>query len=160
MQLDKVLTSVLAGAGVMGLAIGFALQGTLSNTVSGFMLSFHPKIRVGDYIETQGKIGFVEEIDLRTVTVRQTDNDYLVVPNKIFAENPFINYSWNERSLISINCGVGYEEDLQKVEDLTLKILSDNFIQKENEGVEFFFTEFGGSSINFTARFWIESKKT
>lgn len=159
LQLDKVLTSILAGAGVMGLAIGFALQGTLSNTVSGFMLSFQPKVRIGDYIDAQGNSGFVEEIDLRNVTLRQPDNDYLIIPNKIFVENPFTNYSWTERSRISVSCGVGYEDDLQKVEDLVVKIISENFEQRGNEEVEFFFTEFGDSSINFITRFWITSQK-
>ncbi|MBK5214234.1 MAG: mechanosensitive ion channel family protein [Flavobacteriaceae bacterium] len=159
MQLDKVLTSVLAGAGVMGLAIGFALQGTLSNTVSGFMLSFQPKVRIGDFIDAQGKSGYVEEIDLRNVTIRQPDNDYVIIPNKIFVENPFTNYSWTERSRISVSCGVGYESDLQKVEDLVLKIISENFEQNQDEGIEFFFTEFGDSSINFITRFWIQSQK-
>ncbi|WP_034258914.1 mechanosensitive ion channel family protein [Aequorivita capsosiphonis] len=159
LQLDKVLTSVLAGAGVVGLAIGLALQGTLSNTVSGLMLSFQPKVRIGDFIEANNKSGYVEEIDLRTVTVRQTDNDYVIIPNKIFVENPFTNYSWTKRTRVSVSCGVGYEDDLQKVEDLVIQILSENFEQKENEGVEFFFTEFGDSSINFVTRFWIECQK-
>lgn len=159
MQLDKILTSVLAGAGVMGLVIGLALQGTLSNTVSGLMLSFQPKVRVGDFIEAQGNSGYVEEIDLRTVTVRQPDNDYVIIPNKIFVENPFINYSWSKRSRVEISCGVGYESDLQQVEDLVLKIISENFEQNESEQVEFFFTEFGDSSINFVVRFWVESVK-
>lgn len=159
LQLDKVLTSILAGAGVMGLAIGFALQGTLSNTVSGFMLSFQPKVRIGDFIEAQGKSGYVEEIDLRAVTIRQTDNDYVIIPNKIFVDNPFTNYSWTERARVSVSCGVGYESDLQKVEDLVKKIISENFEQQESEGVEFYFTEFGDSSINFITRFWIQSQK-
>lgn len=159
LQLDKVLTSILAGAGVMGLAIGFALQGTLSNTVSGFMLSFQPKVRIGDYIDAQGNMGYVEEIDLRNVTLRQPDNDYVIIPNKTFVENPFINYSWTERRRISVSCGVGYEDDLQKVEDLVTKIISENFEQRENEEVEFYFTEFGDSSINFITRFWITSQK-
>ncbi len=131
MQLDKVLTSVLAGAGVMGLAIGLALQGTLSNTVSGLMLSFQPKVRIGDYIDAQGKSGYVEEINLRNVTVRQPDNDYVIIPNKIFAENPFTNYSWTERGRVSVSCGVGYDDDLQKVEDLVVKIISENFDDKQ-----------------------------
>jgi small conductance mechanosensitive channel len=159
LQLDKVLTSILAGAGVMGLAIGFALQGTLSNTVSGFMLSFQPKVRIGDFIEAQGKSGYVEEIDLRAVSIRQTDNDYVVIPNKIFIDSPFTNYSWTERARVSVSCGVGYESDLQEVEDLVLKIMRANFEQQDNEGVEFFFTEFGDSSINFITRFWIASTK-
>ncbi|WP_310992014.1 mechanosensitive ion channel family protein [Aequorivita marina] len=159
MQLDKVLTSVLAGAGVMGLAIGFALQGTLSNTVSGFIISFQPKVRIGDYIEAQGISGYVEEISLRNVTLRQPDKDYVIIPNKIFTENPITNYSWTERARVSVNCRVSHENDLQEVEDLVLKVLSENFEQKDNEGIEFFFTEFGDSSINFVARFWIECQK-
>ncbi len=159
MQLDKLLTSVLAGAGVVGLAIGLALQGTLSNTFSGLMLSFLPKVRIGDYIETQDNDGFVDEINLRNVTLRRTDNEYVIIPNSVFIENPFTNYSLSHRSRIDVECGVGYESDLQKVEDLVVKIISENFEQKQNEGVEFFYKEFGDSSINFVTRFWIESKK-
>ena len=159
MQLDKVLTSVLAGAGVVGLAIGLALQGTLSNTFSGLMLSFLPKVRIGDFIEAQDKSGYVDEIKLRNITLRQTDNEYVIIPNSIFIENPFTNYSLSNRSRIDVSCGVGYESNLQKVEDLVNKIITENFEQKENEGVEFFFTEFGDSSINFVTRFWISSTK-
>lgn len=159
MQLDKVLTSVLAGAGVVGLAIGLALQGTLSNTFSGLMLSFLPKVRIGDFIETQDKSGYVDEINLRNITIRQTDNDYVIIPNSVFIENPFTNYSLSPRSRVDVSCGVGYESDLQKVEDLVTKIISENFEQKPNEGVEFFYKEFGDSSINFVTRFWIESTK-
>ncbi|MDP2685684.1 MAG: mechanosensitive ion channel family protein [Aequorivita sp.] len=155
MQLDKVLTSVLAGAGVVGLAIGLALQGTLSNTFSGLMLSFLPKVRIGDYIETQDKSGYVDEINLRNITIRQTDNDYVIIPNSVFIENPFTNYSLSPRSRVDIDCGIGYESDLQKVEDLVTKIITENFEQKPNEGVEFFYKEFGDSSINFVVRFWI-----
>ncbi|SRX55945.1 mechanosensitive ion channel family protein [Aequorivita sp. CIP111184] len=159
MQLDKILTSVLAGAGVVGLAIGLALQGTLSNTFSGLMLSFLPKVRIGDFIDAQGKSGYVDEINLRNVTIRQTDNEYVVIPNSVFIENPFTNYSWSHRSRVDVSCGVGYESNLQEVEDLVVKAMSENFEQKENEGVEFFFTEFGDSSINFVTRFWVESTK-
>lgn len=159
LQLDKVLTSVLAGAGVLGLAIGFALQGTLSNTVSGFMLSFQPKVRIGDYIESQGISGYVEQISLRNVILRQPDNDYVIIPNKNLVENPFTNYSWTKRSRISVSSRVDYKVDLQKVEDLVVKIIAENFEQKQNEGVEFFYTKFGKSSIKFITRFWIESQK-
>lgn len=159
MQLDKVLTSVLAGAGVVGLAIGLALQGTLSNTFSGLMLSFMPKIRIGDFIETQNDSGYVEEINLRNVTIRRTDNEFVIIPNIVFIEHPFTNYSLSNRSRVDVSCGVGYESDLQKVEDLVIAAITENFEQKPNEGVEFFYKEFGDSSINFVTRFWIESEK-
>jgi len=159
MDLDKVLTSVLAGAGVAGLAIGLAVQATLSNSVSGIMLSFIPSLRIGDYVDTNGYSGFVSEINLRSIVLRKSDNNYVVIPNSKIVDNPFTNYSLTERSRIGVGCGVGYESDLQKVEDIVIKTITDEFPQKDNEGVEFFFTEFGDSSINFIVRFWIDLQK-
>lgn len=159
LELDKALTSILGAAGVVGLAIGLALQGTLSNTVGGLMLSFLPKIRIGDFIQTGNYSGYVTEINLRNVTIRETDNDFVIIPNSNFISNPFTNYSLNERSRVTVSCGVGYEDDLQKVEDLVVRIMSENFEQRDNESIEFFFTEFGDSSINFMTRFWISATK-
>ncbi|CAZ95135.1 mechanosensitive ion channel family protein [Zobellia galactanivorans] len=158
LELDKVLTSILAGAGVVGLAIGLALQGTLSNTFGGLILSFMPKINIDDFIESDGIKGFVSEISLRNIVVRQPDNNYVIIPNSKFIDGSFKNYSLSERSRIAVNCGVGYESKLQEVEHLVMKIIGENFPQKKNESVEFFFTEFGDSSINFMVRFWIDMK--
>ncbi|NJX15486.1 mechanosensitive ion channel family protein [Tamlana crocina] len=159
LDLNKVLTSILAGAGVVGLAIGLALQGTLSNTVGGLVLSFMPKIRINDYIETNDIKGFVSEISLRNIVLRRPDNNYVIVPNYKFVDDAFTNYSITDRSRITVTCGVGYESNLQKVEDLVRKIISESFKQKPGEDVEFFFTEFGDSSINFMTRFWISLSK-
>lgn len=158
MDLNKVLTSVLAGAGVVGLAIGLALQATLSNTVSGVMLSFIPRIRIGDFVDTNGYSGTIAEINLRSIVLRQTDNNYVIIPNSKIVDEPFTNYSLTERSRISVSCGVGYGSALQKVEDVTRKIIEEKFPQQENEEVEFLYTEFGDSSINFMVRFWISYK--
>ncbi|WP_276165356.1 mechanosensitive ion channel family protein [Zobellia alginiliquefaciens] len=158
LELDKVLTSILAGAGVVGLAIGLALQGTLSNTFGGLILSFMPKINIDDFIESDGVKGSVSEISLRNITVRQPDNNFVVIPNSKFIDGSFKNYSLTDRSRIAVNCGVGYESDLQAVEDLVVKIIGEKFPQNKNEKVEFFFTEFGDSSINFMVRFWIDMK--
>lgn len=156
LDLDKVLTSILAGAGVLGLAIGLALQGTLSNTVGGFMLSFMPDIRINDSIKNGDASGVVQEISLRNIVIKTPENYITVIPNSKFVDGAFTNYSLTERGRISVNCGVGYESDLQEVEDLTVKIIGENFEQKNGEGVEFFFTEFGDSSINFMVRFWTD----
>ncbi len=160
LELDKVLTSILAGAGVIGLAIGLALQGTLSNTFGGLILSFMPRLNINDYIETEGTSGFVSEISLRNIVIRRPDNNYVIVPNSKFVDGSFINYSVSDRSRIAVTCGVGYESNLQEVEDLVVKIIGENFEQKEGEEVEFFFTEFGDSSINFMTRFWIDMVKS
>ncbi|MGA9637447.1 mechanosensitive ion channel family protein [Flavobacterium sp.] len=157
--LNKILTSVLAGAGVVGLAIGLALQGTLSNTFGGLVLSFMHKIRINDYIETDEAKGFVSEITLRNVVLRQTDNNYVIVPNSKFVENSFTNYSISTRSRIAVKCYVSYDSNLDVVEDLVIRIINENFEQKEGETVEFFFTEFDDYSINFMTRFWIDMVK-
>ncbi len=156
LDLDKVLTSILAGAGVLGLAIGLALQGTLSNTVGGFMLSFMPDIRIHDSIKNGDASGVVQEISLRNIVIKTPENYVTVIPNSKFVDGAFTNYSLTERGRIAVNCGVGYESNLQKVEDLTVKIIGENFEQRNGEGVEFFFTEFGDSSINFMVRFWTD----
>jgi len=156
LDLDKVLTSILAGAGVVGLAIGLALQGTLSNTFGGLILSFMPQLKINDFITADGISGFVTEISLRNIIIKKPDNNVVVIPNSKFIDGSFTNYSLNERNRIFVHCGVGYESDLQMVEDLTVKIIADNFEQNEEESVEFFFTEFGDSSINFMVRFWAD----
>ncbi|WP_299317714.1 mechanosensitive ion channel family protein [uncultured Maribacter sp.] len=156
LDLDKVLTSILAGAGVVGLAVGLALQGTLSNTFGGLILSFMPQLKINDFINADGVSGFVTEISLRNIILKQPDNNVVVRPNSKFIDGSFTNYSMNKRNRIFVNCGVGYESDLQMVEDLTVKIITDNFKQNDDENVEFFFTEFGDSSINFMVRFWAD----
>lgn len=156
LDLDKVLTSILAGAGVVGLAIGLALQGTLSNTFGGLILSFMPQLKINDFITADGISGFVTEISLRNIILKKPDNNVVVIPNSKFIDGSFTNYSLNKRARIFVNCGVGYESDLQMVEDLTVKILKNQFEQIDDEEVEFFFTEFGNSSINFMVRFWTD----
>tara|TARA_R110002020_G_scaffold165228_2_gene352589 strand:+ start:384 stop:1289 length:906 start_codon:yes stop_codon:yes gene_type:complete len=156
MDLDKALTSVLAGAGVVALAIGLALQGTLSNTFSGIMLSFLPRIRIGDYIETSEHAGFVHEISLRNLVLRRPDNNYVIMPNSKFIEEPFTNYSLALRSRIAVKCGIAYDSNLREVEKIVREAIAANFEQLENEKIEFFYTEFDHFSINFMVRFWVD----
>ncbi|MCM8570518.1 mechanosensitive ion channel family protein [Gramella jeungdoensis] len=159
LNLDKLLTSVLAGAGVVGLAIGLALQGTLNNTFSGLILSFLPELQIGDWVETNGYAGTVTEINLRNIVIKQSDNNYVVIPNSKIIEEPFKNFSRTPRSRIFVNCGVGYESDLEMVRDLTLEVIQDHFPQRGNEEVEFLYQEFGDSSINYVVRFWADVTK-
>lgn len=156
LELDKVLTSILAGAGVLGLAVGLALQGTLSNTFGGLLLSFMPKIKINDYIQNGDTSGFVEEITLRNIVIKTPQNNTVVIPNSSFVDNAFTNYSLKKRGRVFVSCGVGYESDLQDVEDLTVKVIGENFKQHKGEEIEFFYTEFGDSAINFTVRFWAD----
>lgn len=154
LNLDKVLTSVLGAAGVIGLAIGLALQGTLSNTFSGVILSFLPRIQIGDWVETNSFSGRVIDIDLRSVVLQTSDQNMVVIPNSKIIDTPFKNFSRSDRGRIIVSCGIGYESDLEKVQQLTEEVIKSKFKQKNGEGIEFFYTDFGDSSIDFVIRFW------
>lgn len=154
LNLDTILTSILAGAGIVALAIGLALQGTLNNTFSGIILSFLPEIRIGDWIENNGYAGRVMEINLRSIIIKEADNNLVVIPNSLVVDAAFKNYSRTTRSRVMLDCGVGYESNLEMVRDLTINTITKLFPQQENEEVEFMYKEFGDSSINFVVRFW------
>lgn len=159
LNLGKALTSLLAGAGVVGLAIGLALQGTLANTFAGLILSFRKKIQIGDWVETTGFSGEVMDINLKDFTLKEADNNIVIIPNKTILDNPLKNYSLTTKMRVFLECGVGYESDLEKVQQLTKEVIANTFDQvKSPEDVEFYFTEFGGSSINYLCRFWIDAE--
>ncbi|SDH59878.1 mechanosensitive ion channel family protein [Winogradskyella thalassocola] len=158
LNLGKALTSLLAGAGVVGLAIGLALQGTIANTFAGLVLSFRKKIQIGNWVETSGFSGEVIDINLKDFTLKEADNNIVIIPNKTILDNPMKNYSLTTKMRIFLECGVGYESDLEKVQQLTKEVIARSFDQvKSADDVEFYYTEFGDSSINYLCRFWIDA---
>ncbi len=159
LNLSKTLTSLLAGAGVAGLAIGLALQGTLSNTFAGVVLSFRKKIQIGHWVETNGFSGEVMDINLKDFTIKEADNNIVVIPNKMILENPLKNYTLTTKMRVFLECGVGYESNLEEVERITKETICNTFDQIDKpEDVEFYYTEYGGSSINYLCRFWIDAE--
>jgi small conductance mechanosensitive channel len=158
LDLGKALNTILAGAGVVGLAVGLALQGALANTYSGIVLAYIKQLKFGDWIETNGFEGEVVDLDLRSVTLKQPDNNLVYIPNKLVVENPIKNFSTTAQSRVILNCGVGYSSDLNFVRDLVIKTITKNFDAVEAKSdVIFLYQEFGDSSINFEVRFWINS---
>lgn len=158
LDLSKTLNTILAGAGIAGLAVGLALQGALTNTYSGIVLSYIRHIKFGDWIESNDYEGEVIDIDLRAVTIKQSDNNLVYIPNKLVLENPIRNFSTTAQSRVILKCGVSYSSNLEFVRDLVCQTIISNF---ENIGdakeIIFLYTEFGDSSINFETRFWIKS---
>ncbi len=159
LNLDGVLKSLLAGAGIAGLAISLALQGTLSNVFSGLYLAIKDEIKVGDWVETNGYAGKVVEIGLRNTKIKEADNNIVVIPNKMIVDNPFKNHGLTERIRSTVTCGVGYESDLKKVKEITINAIKELFPPAEGENIEFYYTEFTDSSINFMVRFWVDGKE-
>lgn len=160
MNLDTAIESILAGAGVLGLAVGLALKGALSNMFSGVILSVKDIINVGDWIETNGFSGQVETITLRNTFLREKDNNMVIIPNSTVLNNPFKNYGITPSNKLIINCGVHYESDLRRVKKILLNLIEENFPPpSEDKQPQILFNNFGGSSIDFEMRFWFDLNK-
>ncbi len=157
LDLSKTLNTLLAGAGISGLVIGLALQGTLSNLLSGIVLSFRRKIQLGHWVETTGYAGEVVDINLHSLVLKEFDNSLVIIPNKTIIENPLKNYSLTDKMRVAVSCGVGYESDLEEVEQLVKKAIKSIYHQNDGSEIEVYFTEFGDSSINFVCRFWVDA---
>ena len=155
--LQKSVTTILASAGVMGLAVGLALQDPLMNFFSGVIMSVKTSFKIGDVIETNGHKGEVIAISLKDTIVRALTGEEVSIPNKMVLQNPVINFSTNGLRRINIDCGVTYGANLRKVKEvatLSVVTLAD---QKVAIPVEFIFMEFGDSSIDFQLRFWVRT---
>ncbi|MCC5942978.1 MAG: mechanosensitive ion channel [Balneolaceae bacterium] len=155
MQLDGAVTSLLAGAGIIGLALGFAFQDIASNFISGVILSIRHPFGIGDIIETNDFYGTVEKLNLRNTIMRTVTGQIVYVPNKRVFENPLQNYTTTGLRRIDLACGISYGDDLEKVRDITTNAIKRVENVLDDRGVEFYFDEFGNSSINFKVRFWV-----
>jgi len=158
LNLDKALTSILAGAGVAGLAVGLALQGTIANTFSGIFLSVKDIMNIGDFIETNGYTGVVENITLRYIKLKEPDNNIVIIPNNLVVENPFKNFGLTRQIKVSLECGVSYDSDLESVKNVACRAIKKEFEQAD-EDLHFHYLEFAGSSINFQIRFSVDAQK-
>lgn len=159
LNLSGALTSLLAGAGIIGLALGFAFQDIAANFISGILLSIRHPFGKGDIIESNGYSGTVQKINLRNTIVKTPQGQLVFIPNKVVYENPFVNYTAGYERRIDLSCGVSYGDDLEKAKRVAIEAVESLDNYQKNRGVEFYYEEFGGSSINFKIRFWIRFRK-
>lgn len=155
MGLEKTVTSILAGAGVIGLALGFAFQEIAANFVSGILIAFREPYQIGDIVEIDGHIGEVTNIELRTTGITTYQGLEVFIPNKDMFTKPFTNYTSTPRRRVDIEVGVSYHDDLDLVDKVTREALSTLTDRIQNVEIDVFFDEFGASSINLSARVWV-----
>ncbi len=157
LKLDDAVTSLLAGAGIAGLALAFAFQDIAANFMSGILLIMRKPLRVGDIVAIKGYMGKVEHINLRDTVIATFQGQMVIMPNKDIVQNPIDNYSLLGKRRMDLTVGVSYAEDLQRVKQVTLNAVADiKGISKTNE-TTFFYEAFADSSINFTIRIWTSS---
>ena len=151
------MTSFIAVLGAAGVAIGMALQGTLSNFASGVMILVFKPYRVGDFIEAQGISGFVKEIQIFNTIVTTFDNKTIIVPNGVLATNTLTNYSKQPTRRVDWTVGVTYGTDFKVARDSIMRILeADSRVLKEPEPFVSI-TAMADSSVNIAVRAWVNT---
>ena len=156
-QLGIQTTSLLAIFGAAGLAVGLALQGSLSNFAAGVLLIAFKPYKVGDYIEAGGASGSVEDVQIFTTVLKTGDNRRIIVPNAQIMAGTIVNNSANPTRRIDLVAGCGYEDDLDKVRSVLEGIIAaDDRILKE-PAPTIAVSELADSSVNFVVRPWVNS---
>ncbi|MCW2118369.1 mechanosensitive ion channel family protein [Flavobacterium sp. 7A] len=157
LNLDKAVTSILAGAGILGLALAFAFQDIAANFMSGIFISFRKPLKVGDIVQIKDYMGKVIMINLRDTVLETFQGKTVIIPNKEVFQNPIENYTILQKRRFDLSVGVSYGDDLEKVRDITLNAVSDIVELSKEDEVTVIFVEFGDSSVNLSIRMWINT---
>jgi small conductance mechanosensitive channel len=155
LNLDKAVTSLLAGVGVVGLALGFAFQDIAANFMSGIIMAVRRPFYVGDQVEIAGHHGKVQGIQMRATALETLDGLDIQIPNKDVFQNAIINYTKTDFRRVEISVGTAYGNDMETVRRIILEAVRDVPLRDSKREPEVFFTEFGDSSINSEVRIWI-----
>ncbi|MBS0249368.1 MAG: mechanosensitive ion channel family protein [Proteobacteria bacterium] len=154
-QLGIQTTSIIAALGAAGLAIGLAMQGTLSNIAAGMMLLWLRPFRVGDYIDTGSVAGTVKDVGLFASELHSWDGIFLFVPNSELWNKRIINYSRLPTRLVDLKFSVAYHDDLAKGQEALLKLAGDNaMVLKLPSEPQIFVDELGDSAVVLRLRCW------
>jgi small conductance mechanosensitive channel len=154
--LETAVASLLAGAGILGLALGFAFQDLTANFISGVFIVAGEPIRVGDVVETSGYIGRVSEIRMRSVILHSLAGLHVELPSRKIIENPIVNYTRLGMRRLQINTSVSYDDDLDLVQKVAQKAIEDLQIHDPEKAIEVHFNTFGDSGIGVFVWFWIK----
>jgi small conductance mechanosensitive channel len=154
------VTAFLAGLGILGFTVGFAMQDIMQNFVAGVILLIQQPFDVGDVIETNPFIGSVQAINLRTTEMKTVDGRIAIIPNATILSNPITNYTRSKFRRIEIPVGVSYDADPAVTRQVVLETLPNvpGFVAEPDPIVVFH--TFGGSSIDLSVYFWADMAKT
>lgn len=156
-QLGIQTTSFIAILGAAGLAIGLALQGSLSNFAAGFLMIIFRPFKVGDFIEGAGVAGVVEEISIFTTTMKTGDNKTIIIPNSSLSNGNIINYSAKETRRVDMTVGVSYDADLAKVKAILEELIAgEERVLKDPEHLVAV-AELADNSVNLVVRMWVNT---
>ena len=150
-------TSFIAIFGAAGLAVGLALQGSLSNFASGVLIVMFRPYKVGDFVEAAGIAGVVEQVQILTTVLRTGDNKQIIVPNGQIMDSIITNYSAKDTRRVDMVVGVSYDDDLDKVRATIDELIAADERILSDPAPTVAVSELADSSVNFVVRPWVKS---
>lgn len=157
-QLGVKTSSLVALLASAGIAIGLALQGSLSNFAGGILIFVFKPFKVGDFISAQGIDGTVKEISIFTTKLTTFGNQIAIVPNGPLSNNNIVNYNAENIRRDKINVGIGYDSDIKKAKQIALDICSENDLILREPAPEIYVDALADSSVVLTLRFWAKNE--
>ena len=154
------LTAFLAGLGIAGITIGFALQDVSKNFIAGLLMMIQQPFEIGETIEVGGYTGKVKAIDLRATQIRTADGRLVLIPNGDVIITPITNFSQAESRRVEISTGVAYDSNPETVRQTALEAISEVPGIQSEPAPKVLFQNFGSSTFDLTIYFWITTSQT
>jgi len=151
-------TSFIAVLGAAGLAVGLALQGSLSNFASGVMILIFRPIRVDDLVEAAGHLGRIADIGIFVTTMNTLDNQKVIIPNSMITGNVINNVNGNGTRRVDMVAGISYGDDMSKAKRILEGILAAHPKVLKDPAPTVAVKELGDSSVNFVVRPWVNAE--
>ena len=157
--LNRVAVAMLAGAGVAGIAIGFAAQDSLSNIISGILLAVFKPIRIGDYVDFKGEYGHIEDLTLRHTIICTWDLRRIIVPNSQISGDYIVNWSIGSPEAIwPVDFGIAYTSDIDKARNIIIEETKRHPQVMKDEEINVRLTELGDFAVNLRLTFHVPSR--
>ena len=156
-QLGIETTSFIAIFGAAGLAVGLALQGSLSNFAAGVLIVLFRPYKVGDFVEAAGISGVVEQVQILTTVLKTGDNKQIIVPNGQIMDSIITNYSANDKRRVDMVVGVSYDDDLDKVRSTIQELVAADERILAEPACTIAVSALADSSVNFVVRPWVNT---
>ena len=156
-QIGIETTSFIAIFGAAGLAVGLALQGSLSNFAAGVLIVLFRPYRVGHFVEAAGISGVVEQVQILTTILRTGDNKQIIVPNGQIMDSIITNYSANDTRRVDMVIGVSYDDDLDKVRTTLQELVAAEERILDEPACTIAVSALADSSVNFVVRPWVKT---
>lgn len=150
-------TSFIAIFGAAGLAVGLALQGSLANFAGGVLILLFKPYRIGDFIEAQGFMGTVKEIQIFNTILHTGDRKTVIIPNGPMSGGSITNFSTSATRRVDMVFGIGYDDDLKKAKDVLNRLVDEEDRVLKEEARTIVVSELGDSSVNFTVRVFVNA---